>query len=248
MLDGEVLLWHSPITSPSRIAVPRFMIPGVMALVHTTYAHPGVRPTTWPIQRKFYWPTYKRDVRDYVLSCGCNRRKKSASQQVAMLPAHFLQLLQVLETDTQDLAIKSSAGNRYLLLVVDRASKFAFAYLSRTKDAESVAKKLLDLVLMFSFPRSTRTDLGAEFTAEVVQHIFRSLKVPIDYGPVDLARALRAVERLRGWIHEAVTKVANPGPSSATCARNRQPSCNARRLCPCCRAAPPPLGCCLDKK
>lgn len=37
------------------------------ALVRTTYAHPGVGRTTELIQRKFHWPTYKRDVRDYVL-------------------------------------------------------------------------------------------------------------------------------------------------------------------------------------
>ena len=42
MLDKEGLLWYSPMTSPSRLMMPRSMIPGVMALAHTTYAHPGV--------------------------------------------------------------------------------------------------------------------------------------------------------------------------------------------------------------
>ena len=53
MLDEERLLWYSSITSPSRLAMPRSMIPGVMALVHTTYAHPEVGRTTELIQRKF---------------------------------------------------------------------------------------------------------------------------------------------------------------------------------------------------
>ena len=114
---------------------------------------------------------------------------------------------QVLEMDTQDMGEKSSTGNRYLLLVVDRASKFAFAYRLKTKDAESVAKKLLDLLLMFGIPRCIRRDPGTEFTAEVVQHLCRWLKVPIDFGLVDHARAQGAVERLWWWIHEALAEL-----------------------------------------
>ena len=53
--------------------------------------------------------------------------------------------------DTQDMGEKFSTGNRYLLLLEDRASKFAFAYPLRTKDTESVAKTPLDLLLMWAF-------------------------------------------------------------------------------------------------
>lgn len=70
MLDDEGLLWQSTITSPSRVAVPRSMILGVMALVHTKYAHLGVGWITALIQRRYHRLTYKRDVKDYVPSCG----------------------------------------------------------------------------------------------------------------------------------------------------------------------------------
>ena len=56
--------------------------------------------------------------------------------------------------------------------MVDGASKFAFSYPMWTKGTESVAKQLLDLVLMFDVPRSIWSDPGTEFTAEVVQHLF----------------------------------------------------------------------------
>lgn len=42
--------------------------------------------------------------------------------------------------DTQDVR-ETSAGNRYLLLVVDRASKLAFAYPLMTKDTEIVVNQ-----------------------------------------------------------------------------------------------------------
>ena len=63
-----------------------------------------------------------------------------------MLPARFLRPWHVLEADVLDMHEKSKSDNRYLLLVIDRASKFAFAFPLKTKEAEGIALKLLELV------------------------------------------------------------------------------------------------------
>ena len=52
--------------------------------------------------------------------------------------------------DIQDLKQGWQEGNRYLLVVVDRASKFLFAYPLPSKDAVAVRCKLLELLLTFS--------------------------------------------------------------------------------------------------
>ena len=126
--DDNGLLWYAPPGSILRRAIPRFLIPGVLALVHTTYGHSGVTRTTELAQRNYHWTSLKSDVRDYVLSCGCRRVKRSTSQRVAILPACFLKPWEVLEKDIHDMGAKSKAGNKYLLVVVDRTSKFLFAY------------------------------------------------------------------------------------------------------------------------
>ena len=92
----------------------------------------------------------KGDVRDYILSCGCRRLKRSTSQRVAMLPARFLKFWVVLEMDIHDMGARSEAGNKHLLVIVDRASKFLLAYLLPNKTVENVAKKLLELLLTIS--------------------------------------------------------------------------------------------------
>ena len=66
---------------------------------------------------------------------------------------------------------RSEGGNKYLLIVVDRANKFLFAYLLPNKTAENMAKKLLKLLLTFGISLSLRSDPGTEFTAEVVQRL-----------------------------------------------------------------------------
>ena len=100
-----------------------------------------------------------RDAREYLLSCGCRRRKRSRSQQLAMLPARFLEPWEVLEVDLQKFPNTSEAGNEYLL-VVDKASKFPFAYPLPSKDAHEVARLLLDLCLTFGVPSFIKVDGG----------------------------------------------------------------------------------------
>ena len=49
--DGDGLLWYPPPGSILRLTIPHSLIPGILALVHTTYGHPGVARTTELIQR-----------------------------------------------------------------------------------------------------------------------------------------------------------------------------------------------------
>lgn len=82
------------------MAVPRELIPRVLALVHGTFGHPGVARTEILIERK-YRPTLKDDTREYVLSCKHRRRKRPWNKQIAMLPAGLLHPWEVLEMNLQ---------------------------------------------------------------------------------------------------------------------------------------------------
>ena len=153
-----------------------------------------------------------KDVREYVLSCGCKRRKRANSQRVAMMPVKFLRPWEVLEMDTQDLKQKSQDGNRYLLVVVDRASKFLFADPLPSKNAVGVSRELLELLLTFGAPLSIRSDARGKFTAQAVKHVCQWLRVSIDYGPANHPRAQGAIERVGGWLQEVLSELCKSWP------------------------------------
>ena len=67
--------------------------------------------------------------------------------------------------DIHDMGARSEAGNKRLVVTVDRTNKFLFAYLLPNNTAENVANKLLELLLTFGIPLSLRGDPGTEFTA-----------------------------------------------------------------------------------
>eukprot|EP00752_Nemacystus_decipiens_P015644 g13961.t1 len=119
---------------------------------------------------------------------------------------------EVLQIDIQDMKVKSEKGNQYLLVVVDRASKFLAAFPLPNKDALSVSRKLLGLLLTFGLPLSIRADMGSENTAQVMQHLCSWLKVSLDYGPVNHPRAQGAVERMGGWLQEALSLLCKAWP------------------------------------
>ena len=192
------------------------------------------------MQRKYHWTSLKSDVRDYVYSCGCRRLKRSTSRRVAMLPARFFQPWEVLEMDIHDMGARSEAGNKHVLVIVNRASRFLFTYPLPNKTVENVAKKLREVLSTFGIPLSLRSDPGTDFTAEVVKHLCKWLNVTLDYGPTEHPRAQGAVERLGGWIHEILVELCK------SCPRRRdeyvQPTLWLHRTTPDlgCQARPPP--------
>ena len=108
--------------------------------------------------------------------------------------------------------MKSDVGNKVLLVAVDKASKFLFAFPLPTKEALGVARTLLEGMLTLGLPLYVRSDPGSEFTAEVIRHLCKWLNVTIAYGPADHPRARGTVERLVGWLHETLGELCKTWP------------------------------------
>lgn len=75
----------------------------------------------------------------------------------------------MLKIGIEDMNIESSAEDRYLLIVVDRASKYLFAHPLLSKEALGVARTILELMLTFGVSLSTSTKW--ELTEQVVDHL-----------------------------------------------------------------------------
>ena len=113
--------------------------------------------------------------------------------------------------DIHDMGARSEAGNKHLLVIVDRASKFLFAYTLPNNTAENTAKKLIELLLNYGIyiPVSTqrpRHGVHPGSCPTLLQIAQRDDR----HGPTDHPRAQGAVERLGGWIYETLMKLWPP--------------------------------------
>ena len=129
-----------------------------------------------------------------------------------MLPGRAIEPWEVLEVDLMRIGTQSLAGNKYLLLVVDKASKFPFAFPLPSKQAEGVARHLMQLCLTLGIPKMIRYDGGGEFDARCIEHLCKWVRAYIHYGPADHPRAQGSVKRLGGWIQDALSELCEAWP------------------------------------
>lgn len=173
VLDDNDLLWHvsSERRQQGRLVITRSLVPVILSLVHAIHGHPGIAATLILLRERFFWDTMIRDTRECVLSCTCRRRRKrSHSQQIVMLPGRAISPWEVLEVDLMRAGTESNTGNKYLLLVVEKASKFPLAYPLPVKQAEGVTRHLMQLCLAFGVPKAIRCDGEDEFEAPCIRH------------------------------------------------------------------------------
>ena len=209
MLDDRDLIWYSTKeTREPTLAIPRAMVPELLALIHYLHGHSGVASTLALTRERCFWPTMVRDV----LSCGCRRRKRSNDQQLALLPARAVEPWEVLTVDLLRTGTTSLAGNEYILLAVDKASRFPFAFPIPTKRAEGAAQHLLQLCLTLGIPRVLRSDGGREFNRDVVKHLCRWLRADIQFSPANHPHGQGTVERLGGWMLDMLAEQCIPWP------------------------------------
>ena len=212
LIDERNLVWYTPNDSKPVLAVPRSMVPELLALVHTLHGHAGGGATPALVRSHFHWPTIVRDTRLYVASCGCNRQKRSRSQKIATMTGRAVEPWETLEVDILSMGTTSRTGNKHILLVVDRASRFPFAVPLPSKGTKKVARILANLCLAFGVPRNIRSDGGGEFRSEILKSLCHWLKARLDFGPADNSRGQGAVERFGGWLQEMLAELCRAWP------------------------------------
>ena len=72
---------------------------------------------------------------------------------------------------------------------------------------------MLDLCLTFGVPSFIMADGRGEFTAAVIEHLCRWLKVPIEFGPADHPRGQGSVERAGTWMQDVLSEICKTWPT-----------------------------------
>ena len=137
LIDEKEQVWYTPDSNKPVLTVPRSMVSELFVLVHTVHGHAEVFATLAVIHDRFHWLANARDTRLYVSSCGCNRRKRSRSKKIVTMSGRAMKPWETLKAGIFSMETTSRAGNKYVLLVVDRTSRFHFVLSlpsKRTKD------------------------------------------------------------------------------------------------------------------
>ncbi|XP_072020266.1 uncharacterized protein [Amphiura filiformis] len=201
-----------------QVVVPQTFRTQVMKLAHESIlgGHQGPSKTSDKVLSNFYWPGAQADIRRYCHSCDICQRTIPKGR-VTKVP---LGEMPVIDTPFERVAVDlvgpihpcSDRGHRYIIVLVDYATRYPEASPMKSIEAEKVAEELVVMFTRLGFPREVLTDMGAQFTSNVMKEVSRLLSIKqlttTPYHPA----CNGLVERFNGTLKALLKKICEERP------------------------------------
>lgn len=138
--------------------------------------HLGREKTVQQIQKRLYWPTLVRDVKEYINCCGaCPRQGRG---KVPLIPLPIMgEPFQRIAMDIVGPLPRTRRGNEYILVISDYATRYPEAIPLRRFTALTVAEELITVFARFGIPSEVLTDQGTNFTSQLLGELYRLIGV-----------------------------------------------------------------------
>ena len=166
-----------------QVMVPTPLRRQLMEVAHESImgGHMGVKKTADKIQKAFYWPGIQGDVSRHCRSCDiCQKTVNKGS-----VPKVPLQKMPLIDMPFKRVAIDligpisppSEEGHRYILTLVDYATRYPEAVPLKNIDTETVAEALVDFFSRLGIPEEILSDLGTQFVSDCMKEVTRLLSI-----------------------------------------------------------------------
>ena len=167
----------------SQLVVPSSLTDRVMTLAHESLmaGHLGIRKTIDRVVAELFWPGVCGDVTRFCKSCDiCQRTVQKG--RVAKVPLGRLPLI---DTPFKRVAVdivgpiepRSNNRSRYILTMMDYATRYPEAIALPSIETERVAEALVEMFSRVGVPDEMLTDCGSQFTSEIMKEVARLLSL-----------------------------------------------------------------------
>ena len=166
-----------------QLVLPKMMRSHVMKIAHesTMAGHQGVSRTLSRVTTQFWWPGVTRDVYKYCRSCDiCQRtipKGKNTKLSLGSVPLIDTPFKRVAVDLIGPMFPVTDRGNRYVLTLVDYATRYPEATPLKNIDTETVAEALVSMFSRIGIPEEILSDQGAQFMSNVMKEVSRLLSV-----------------------------------------------------------------------
>lgn len=201
-----------------QLCVPEPLRKQVMKLAHDSVmgGHLGIKKTSDKILSQFWWPGILADVKRYCQSCDICQ-KTFPKGKVHKVPIGDMPLI---ESPFERVAVDligpinppSERGNRFILTLVDYATRYPEAVALKKIDSEAVAEALVEMFSRVGIPKEILSDMGKQFTSDLMKEVGRLLSVKqlttTPYNPA----CNGLVEKFNGTLKSMIKKMCNEQP------------------------------------
>ena len=201
-----------------QVVVPRTYRTHVMRMAHETIlgGHQGPKKTIDRVLTNFFWPGITADITRYCRSCDVCQRTVPKGR-VTKVPLGSMPLIEVpFDRIAVDIVgpihPMTESRNRYILTIIDYATRYPEAIPLPSIEAERVAEALVGVFTRVGVPKQMLTDQGSQFTSEVMKQVSKLLSVhqltTTPYHP--MCNGL--VERFNGTLKQMLRRMCAERP------------------------------------
>ncbi|XP_077550676.1 uncharacterized protein LOC144163873 [Haemaphysalis longicornis] len=201
-----------------QVVVPKPLREPILRIAHETIraGHQGIRRTTERILQEFYWPDLHGDVRRFVRSCDA-RQRTTPKGKVGITPLGNMPLIRTPFRRVADDLIgpftpTSEKRNRYVLTLIDFATRYPDAIALPAIDTVQVAEALLEIFSRVGVPEEMLSDRGASFTSDLMQEVGRLLSFKLLRTIPYHAMANGLVEKFNGTLKAMLKRMCHEKP------------------------------------
>ena len=212
------LLHRIPRRGSPQLATPNPLRNQVMQLAHDGImsGHQGIRRTTDRVLSNFWWPGLQGDVTRFCRSCDICQRTVHKGK----IPKAPLTKVPIIQTPFTRVAIdligpmfpSTDRGHRYILTLVDYATRYPEATPLKNIETETVAEALVTMFSRIGVPQEVLSDQGSQFLSGIMKEVSRLLSIrqliTSPYHP----QCNGLVERFNGTLKEMIKRMCAEKP------------------------------------
>ena len=127
-------------------------------IVRWLTSHLGYKKTLEKLFCNFWWPGVQQDVKAYCQTCAdCQKGAKGSKHRAALVPLPAIdEPFKRIAVDIVGPLRRSKRGNKYILTLMDFATRFPEAIALCRVDAHTVADALMNVFCRLGFPAQTK--------------------------------------------------------------------------------------------
>lgn len=211
--EGELGVKH-------QLCVPKELRPEVMRIAHDTpmSGHLATQRTRERLWFDFYWPGMSSDVKRFCQSCDrCQRmcpRSRVKKAPMEKMPLVGVPFYRVAVDLVGPIMPASEGGHRYILVMVDYATRYPEATPLKNIDTVTVAEALLEMWTRVGIPNQVLSDRGTQFVSEIMQEVHRLLSIKGLRTTPYHAQCNGLVERFNGTLKSMIKKLCDEKPNT----------------------------------
>lgn len=207
-----------------RVFVPRVLRRAILYDKHSApwSAHMGFDKTLARVSHRYWWPTIRAEVEEWVGTCeDCQRAEKGYRKSWGLLkPLQPVERpFERLAMDLIEISPKAKdivSGNKYALVCTDYATRFAIVVPIPDNKSRTVAAALLEHVIAyFGLPEEILSDNGSEFRG-ITEALTSMMGIQRSWAAAYHPQTNGLVERFNRTLEDMLTIATEHGAYTST--------------------------------